>query len=695
MRYLFLFFCSLVFAQQNIHVDFISAKANLIISDGNKTISGRVLYDFKVLANTDSIRIDAKNMNFELVFINDKNVAFKNSSKQLILFEGYKNGLNTLVINYNTKPKQTLYFVGSKAEDNLQIWTQGQGKYTSFWLPSFDDVNEKMIFETTITFDSDYKVISNGILVESTKNSRGTTTWHYKMVKPMASYLAMLAIGKWNCRSEKSKSGIILENYLQAKDQSKHETTYAFSKQIFDYLETEIGIKYPWKIYRNIPIDDFLYAGMENTTSTLFSQDFVVDSVGYNDKNYINVNAHELAHQWFGNLVTAKSGKHHWLQEGFATYFALLAERKLFGDDYFFYQMQKNAQLVSRESKSDTIPILSEKASSTSFYQKGSLALFALHEKIGDKKFKAIIKNYLTKYQFKNVETQNFLNEIKKISTFDILTFQKKWLESAEFQSEEIDSLLTKNGFIAKLKEIQNRKKLSFVENEIYFSGTLKSNSFYPLKVEIINQLKNVPFELKSNLLRLAMKSSDIGVRQAIAITMDEIPLEFKTEYESFLDDKSYQTQEIALMRLYNQFPESQNKYLKISKNWTGTNDHNLRIIYLFLTQLNRDFDVSEKQKNLLELIDYTSSKYDSSIRKNAFDAAFQLKPIDDDVLENLVQATTHFRWQFSKYAKDYLRSLLKIESFRTRFESSKTDFSNENKIQLQRFLDEKQAIKN
>ena len=114
-------------------------------------------------------------------------------------------------------------------------------------------------------------------------------------------------------------------------------------------------------------------------------------------------------------------------RSGFATYFALLAERNLFGDDYFYYQMHKNAQLVSRESKSDTIPILSEKASSTSFYQKGSLALFVIHEKVGTEKFKTIIKNYLTKYQFKNVETQDFLNEIKKVSDFDIINFQKKW----------------------------------------------------------------------------------------------------------------------------------------------------------------------------------------------------------------------------------------------------------------------------
>ena len=150
----------------------------------------------------------------------------------------------------------------------------------------------------------------------------------------MSSYLVMLAFGNFVKQEAKSKSGTSLEFYLDKNDVSKFEPTFRYSAALFDYLEQEIGVKYPWGIYRQVPVRDFLYAGMENTTSTIFSQDFVVDSIGFNDKNYINVNAHELAHQWFGDLITAQSSKHHWLQEGFATYYALLAEKEIFGDDF-------------------------------------------------------------------------------------------------------------------------------------------------------------------------------------------------------------------------------------------------------------------------------------------------------------------------------------------------------------------------
>jgi aminopeptidase N len=125
---------------------------------------------------------------------------------------------------------------------------------------------------------------------------------------------------------------------------------------------------------------------MENT-ATVFSSRYVVDSTGFEDRNYTNVNAHELAHQWFGDLVTAQSGKHHWLQEGFATYYAALAEREIYGDDYFYSKLYETAQQIKYASRTDTIPVLNEKASSLSFIKR-AWALFALREAIGDQAFK-------------------------------------------------------------------------------------------------------------------------------------------------------------------------------------------------------------------------------------------------------------------------------------------------------------------
>ena len=241
MKYLFLFITSFVFAQQSKKVDFIAMNAHLQPNAIEKSISGKVIYDFIVKSKIDTIKIDAVKMDFSDVKINGKSVPFKNSEKSLNLYKGFKKGKNKVEFIYSAKPKQTMYFV-----DN-QIWTQGQGKYTSHWLPSFDDVNEKVIFTISAEFRNDFTVLTNGVLKNTTVNSKGNLkTWNYQMQKPMSSYLVMLAIGKFAKQTETAKSGTLLEFYLKEEDSDKFATTYKYSAAIFDFFEREIGVNYPW-----------------------------------------------------------------------------------------------------------------------------------------------------------------------------------------------------------------------------------------------------------------------------------------------------------------------------------------------------------------------------------------------------------------------------------------------------------------
>lgn len=453
MKYLFLLISTFTFAQQTQFVDFKSVLGTIAINSATKTVSGTVTYEFQVLKPIDTLKIDAQKMTFSDLKLNGKVINYCNTQKQLQLIFPFKKVKNQLTFCYSTTPTQALYFVGSEANDNLQIWTQGQGKYTSHWFPSFDDANEKLVFNMNISFDKNYQVISNGKL-RNVKTNGDITQWNYQMEKPMSSYLLMLAVGKFEKRVAISNSGIPIEMYYESKDNSKFEPTYRYSKQIFDYLENEIGVKYTWKIYKQIPIRDFLYAGMENTSATLYANQFVTDSIGFEDQNYVNVNAHELAHQWFGDLVTAESGTHHWLQEGFATYYALLAEKEVFGDDYFYNKLYDYSKLIERASKTDTIPLLNSKASSLTYYQKGALALYVLREGIGEKNFRKAARNYLNKYSFRNVNTVDFLQEIKKVSSYDIDNFSKIWLENKEYNPYLINDLISKNKSIKLLFEI-------------------------------------------------------------------------------------------------------------------------------------------------------------------------------------------------------------------------------------------------
>ena len=687
LKYSLFLFYLVSFAQQTQKVDFLSLNATLVPNVLEKSISGNVKYDFFIKNVADTIKIDAIKMNFKSVKINNNEVKFINSGKQLLLFEGFKTGKNTLTFQYKAIPKQTLYFIGEN--ENLQIWTQGQGKYTSHWLPSFDDVNEKLIFNLTINFDKNYQVISNGKLAKITTTAN-TNSWNFEMQKPMSSYLVMMAIGKYESKNFRSKSNIPINLYLNPNDIAKFESTYKYSIPIFDFFEQEIGIKYPWQIYNQIPVNDFLYAGMENTTATIFSQNFVVDEIGFNDKNYINVNAHELAHQWFGNLVTATSGKDHWLQEGFATYYALLAEKHLFGDDHFNFEMLEMATELDAASQTDTIPILNEKASSLTFYKKGAWALHVIRENIGEENFQKAVKNYLKKYQFQNVTTNNFLDEIRKVSNYDVDNFKQIWLEKSGFETQTAIEILSKNQSVKQLFDFEKKNKIPFQEKKNTFEKILKSDAHHLIKAEVITKLKKEDFNTIKEFLIIAMEKNNIKVRQEIAQFFYTIPLDFKSEYESLLYDKSYTTQEIALQNLCRNFPLDIKKYLEIAKNWVGFNNKNLRITWLKIALENPDFETTNQTNFKNELIDYCAPNYDSSIRQNALEVLIVTNPENEKVLQSLVNATIHHKWQFVKFGKDAIRTLMKQENYRKLFQDLLHKISEKEKSNLEKLLKEK-----
>ncbi|TDO82894.1 aminopeptidase N [Flavobacterium chryseum] len=686
MKYILLLFTSFVFAQQTQSVDFKSVSGQLTLNAKEKSISGLVDYQFEVLNPIDTIKLDAKNMEFSHVQIDNREAIFVNTGKELQIISNFQKGQNHLTFQYSAKPKQALYFVDVENSET-QIWTQGQGRYTSNWFPSFDDVNEKVIFSLGISYDKEYQVVSNGILKDKTI-SGNLFHWQYQMENPMSSYLLILSIGKYDKKEFKSKSKIPLEYYLETNNANRFEPTYRYSKRIFDFLEKEIGVKYPWKVYRQIPVRDFLYAGMENTTTTLFTTRYVVDSVGFEDRKYSNVDAHELAHHWFGDLITAKSSTHHWLQEGFATYFASLAEKDIYGEDYFYSKLYDTAQQIKFASRTDTIPVLNAKASSLTFYEKGAWALFVLHESIGDKAFKKAIKSYLNKYAYQTVETQNFFDEIKKVSNFDLVQFQKTWLESTVFDTQTANMLLSKNKAIQVRLELDKLKKTPLAEKQDFLKKTLESDVYFAVKEAVVDQLENEKYEDKKALLILALQTNNLQIRQAVASSLPKIPEDFRVNYETLLDDKSYQTQEIALYWLWKNFPDHRTEYLDKSKNWIGFNDYNIRTMWLSLALSTPNY-TDNKEALISELISFSSKKYEATTRQNALEKLIAFKIINDQVLTNLVGSTTHHMWQFSKFGRDTIRFLLKNPEMRASFERILINLTPDEQFQLNRLLKE------
>ncbi len=655
--FLFLFLFSwCVIGQQTDYVDFERIQANISVDRDMRAINGSLTASFHMLKDADSIYLDAINM--KLTEVLPQQELQLRSTKDKIWITGDLKADNrySVTFDYEAVPRQTLYFTGD------QIWTQGQGKYTSHWLPSLDDMNDKLEFDFTITADSDQRVLANGALQKLTPNmEEGTISWHFDMKQPMSSYLAAMSIGPYKKKIITSASGVEMELHLKEQDTAYFEPTYRYTKEIFDFLEEEIGVPYPWANYKQVPVRDFLYAGMENTTLTIFSEAFVVDSIGFNDRNYVNVNAHELAHQWFGNLVTETSGTHHWLQEGFATYYALLAEREIFGDDYYYWKLYNTAetlQAMSLEGKGESL--LNPKASSLTFYEKGAWALHILRELIGDESFKQAVRSYLERFKFKNVSTEDFLEEVRKTTLTDISSWEKDWLKQAAFKAEAAYLSLRKSAFIEQYFELQRLRATDISEKKKYFSETQEifSNDF--LGQEVIYQLSGEPLSETFQVYIAGFESGNLFARQAIALSLNSVPESLRTAYETLLNDSSYITREAALYALWSSFPEHRKRYLDTTKDMVGFQNKNIRMLWLALALSTPDYMQTAKPIFKKELAGYTSSEYSFEIRKNAFEYIRSLGMYDEIVVDNLVDATVHHQWRFRNFARDLLNEVAK-----------------------------------
>ncbi|WP_298475813.1 M1 family metallopeptidase [uncultured Maribacter sp.] len=690
---LFLMFTMLSsFSQKQEKVDFIRAEAHIIPEPKEKRVKGVITYEFKVLENCSYIFLDAIEMEFTSVLLNYKKKDFLNTGSKISIKHNFKKGkIYFFTLEYNVKPKQAVYFVGWDDDKSInQIWTQGQGKYTSHWLPSFDDMTEKVEFDLILTFDKKYKVIANGKLNDIIKNKDATKTWVYNMDKPMSSYLLAFVIGDYKVSNVTSESGIPIELYYYPNDSLKVEATYRYSQRIFNFLEDEIGVDYPWLNYKQIPVKDFLYAGMENTGTTIFLDNYVIDSIGFIDRNYVNINAHELAHQWFGNLVTEKNGNSHWLHEGFATYYSYLAEKEIFGDAYYYWKLLDSAEELNRQQLNNKgESLLNPKASSLTFYEKGAWALHALREEIGGTAFKKGVEDYLSKNQFKNAEIVDFISAMEKACGKSLDAFHDKWLKSKTFPYKEVEGHLAKKSkdiqMLQYIKEEVLIASSSFLAKEKIIKGYWDKAESEDLKSRIIATFSEF---LSEEFILSALHTNNLKIRRAVAKSTIKISGNMKKTFEGLLLDNCYSTQENALYALWSSFPKERSAYLNQTQSLIGLPNKNIRLLWLTLAMVTPEYKSLKTADYYKELVSYTGATYSTEIRTSSFQFLRQTIGLDNESLKNLMAAASHHSWQFKKYSRNLLSELIQDNEIKNRVSVLAKEFNNKENVYFKSLLE-------
>ncbi len=415
---------TLDFVRMRLAVEFVPEKG---------LVKGNITHHFHpIREQVDSFFLDGPGIMVKSATLNGRPVTYKSTADGICFYPekalryGEDDSLN---IEYEAYPHRGIYFIGWNDPNNLsrkQIWTQGQGIDNRNWFPCYDSPNDKLITELIVKFNKDYKVLSNGEKVEEKELKDGTKLWHYRMSRPHASYLVMLGIGKYEIKETRSAAGVPLHQWYYPEWKDRYDYTYKYNEKIFNFLEAEIGVPYGWESYSQIPVQDFMYGAMENTSATLFGDFFQVDARSYNDRNYVAVNAHELAHQWFGDMVTARRPNCQWLQESFATHYNITAERECFGQDHFDWARRQ--AYLSAINTTDKKSISHSQAPSSLIYQKGSVVLEMLKNITGRDGFNRSVKRYLLAHKYENVDGSDLLNAFQDELGMPLEWFWDEWV---------------------------------------------------------------------------------------------------------------------------------------------------------------------------------------------------------------------------------------------------------------------------
>ncbi len=395
---------SLDITQMTVQVKFDPPKGKVI---------GKVTHYYKTIQPlVDTVFFDAPAIRIIKAYCNQKEVNFKTTPEGVTIFLNPPLKWGTsgeITFDYEATPRKGIYFIGWNDPQNKsrkQIWTQGQGIDNRHWIPMYDDANDKMITETIVEFDKKYQVLSNGTLI-SKKENGNYLTWHYSMTRPHANYLLMLAIGEYGIEQRKTKSGVTVNLYYYPDQPHKIKPTYLYSTECIEFMEQETGIPYPWESYSQVPVQDFMYGAMENTTATIFGDFYHIDDRGFLDRSYYRVNVHELTHQWFGDLITHRSITDIWLHESFATYYPKLFIKKFISQDEYEWNLRSEQNAALEASKKDKLPIRNQNAGTSRFYPKGSAVIDMMNYVFGEEAYKAVIHYYLKKHAYQNVETND------------------------------------------------------------------------------------------------------------------------------------------------------------------------------------------------------------------------------------------------------------------------------------------------
>ena len=353
--------------------------------------------------------------------------------------------LISIRFKYTASPKKGVYFREAETTEgrkhSAQIWSQGEADEARHWFPAFDFPSDKATSEEYITAEKDETVVGNGEFLGKTDEPNGKVTWHYKMTVPHSTYLVSFVVGKYSRVDDKYKE-IPLGFYIYPGREETAKKAFGDTKKMIGVYEELTGVAFPYNKYDQTVVSKFQFGGMENITATTMNDDeiFFAD-FDFGKSIVTDLVSHELAHSWFGDLVTCRNWAELWLNEGFATYMEAAYREKTYGRADYIRKLQIDRdQFLADDSitrkrhglfnlrAGDTGALFDNSAVT---YNKGGVVIHMLREQVGTEAFWKAVNIYLTRHKFSSVESTDLKKAMEEASGQDLGWFFDQWVYSS------------------------------------------------------------------------------------------------------------------------------------------------------------------------------------------------------------------------------------------------------------------------
>lgn len=404
-------------------------------------LDGDVVNRIRPQPGMTEVRLDAVGIRVHSTYVDGRLVGNRQEGDELVIdLPNELRGQSTLDVRvvYNVFPQAGVYFVPDERaypSKTGMIYTQGEPEDTRKWLPTVDHPHDKATTEAWIEVPSNRYALGNGQLLD-VEDRGATKVYHWRMLQPHSTYLISFAIADYAERAEEW-SGIPVLHYVPKGLEAWGRRSFDGTADMVRVFSTITGFRYPYPKYSQCVVADYMFGGMENITMTINTIGTLHPDSVHPLADSTGLVAHELAHQWFGDTVTCKSWAHLWINEGFASFLPAFTTRERDGQEAYdlarygtfagaFGAHADTSRGVVFEGYNEPLEMFNGFA-----YAGGAARMHMLMHRLGEPVFWDAIRDFLERYRYQSVDTDDFFNSVSRRTGEDLSTFKKEWFYTA------------------------------------------------------------------------------------------------------------------------------------------------------------------------------------------------------------------------------------------------------------------------